>query len=363
MSEITQPLETKNNKKKIIIISSLLLILIIGVIFFIRSSQYETTDNAQIDADVISVKTSVSGYIKSILFKDNQTVNKGDTLFILDDVELKAKVAQAEAALANAHANLIASISNVKVSSQNASAVSLSSNSILQNITAASSKLKKAKEDLNRTKNLFDVQAATTSDLENAKTNLDVTQAQYDATLNQFQSSSAQSKGALAQVSSQQALIKLSEAMVSQREAELKLAKNQLSYATIIAPCNGVVSRRSVEEGQFVSIGTPFCSIINYENIWISANFKETQINKLYIGQEVDIKIDAYPSIKLKGNIQSFIGATGSKFSLLPPDNSTGNFVKIVQRVPLKIVLTEIDSTQKNLLFPGLSAFVSVHLK
>ncbi|MCX8487241.1 MAG: HlyD family secretion protein, partial [Crocinitomicaceae bacterium] len=134
----------------------------------------------------------------------------------------------------------------------------------------------------------------------------------------------------------------------------------QLEYTKIKAPCDGLVSKRSVDDGQFITTGSPVCSEIDNQHLWITANFKETQVNRLRPGQAVEVSIDAYPSLHLTGKVESFIGATGAKFSLLPPDNSTGNFVKIVQRVPVRISLNSLSKKQTGLLFPGLSAFVSV---
>ena len=128
-------------------------------------------------------------------------------------------------------------------------------------------------------------------------------------------------------------------------------------------PSDGIVSRRGVEVGRYFSVGQPLCSTIDNTTLWISANFKETQVSKIRPGQSVDIKIDAYPDFKIQGKVESFIGATGAKFSLLPPDNSTGNFVKIVQRVPVKITIDHLTKEQAKILFPGLSAFVSVKVK
>jgi len=158
-------------------------------------------------------------------------------------------------------------------------------------------------------------------------------------------------------------LISLAEALVRQREAELILAQTQLGYATVTAPCDGIVSRRAVETGQYISIAQPMCSVIDNTHLWITANFKETQVSEIHPGQIVDIKIDAYPSIRMKGKVGSYVGATGAKFSLLPPDNSTGNFVKIVQRVPVRIDITSLSESDRKLLFPGLSAFVEVNVK
>ncbi len=354
----------KKSKKRLVIISSILgAILLIGVIYFVINANYESTDNAQLDADIVPIKASVSGYIKTLNFKDNEHVKKGQVLITIDDVDLKARLAQAQAALENAKANLLSVKSNANASNENANASSLNSFSVQQNIVSAKARLTKAEADFKRTENMFNAKAATQSQYDGAKADLDVATAQYDAAQNQFKSAAAQSQGIRSQAEAQQSQITLAEAMVKQREAELELAAKQLDYATIEAPCDGIATRRAVEAGQFITIAQPLCSVIDNTHLWITANFKETQVEDIKPGQTVDIKIDAFPNLKIKGVVQSYIGATGAKFSLLPPDNSTGNFVKIIQRVPVRIDLTEVPKESADMLYPGLSAFVEVKVK
>jgi membrane fusion protein (multidrug efflux system) len=355
--------EKKGNKKLIIIGAVLSTVLIIGIIYFIISANYESTDNAQIDADIVPIKSSVSGYIKAIKFKDNQQVKKGDTLVIIDDTDLKTRVAQSEAALENAKANLLSVKNNANASSENADASVLSSSSVKQNINSAKARLTKSQGDYKRVENMFAAKAATQAQLDAAKADLDVAQAQYDGAVSQFKSAAAQSEGVRSQAEGQKAQITLAEAMVKQREAELILAKTQLSYSIILSPCDGIATRRAVEVGQYITIAQPLCSAIDNSHLWVTANFKETQVKKIKIGQTVDVKIDAFPDIKITGKVESYIGATGAKFSLLPPDNSTGNFVKIVQRVPVRIELTEVPKESVNILYPGLSVFAEVNVK
>jgi membrane fusion protein (multidrug efflux system) len=210
--------------------------------------------------------------------------------------------------------------------------------------------------------NMFNAKAATQSQYDGARSDLAVAQAQYEAAVDQYKSATAQAHGVHSQAEAQQAQITLGQALVRQREAELILAQTQLGYATVSAPCDGIISKRAVEEGQYISIGAPLCSEIDKENFWVTANFKETQVERIKPGQEVTIKLDAYSGITLKGKVESFIGATGAKFSLLPPDNSTGNFVKVVQRIPVRIAVTEFPKESADMLFPGLSAFVEVRV-
>jgi membrane fusion protein (multidrug efflux system) len=345
------------------VIGGIIIAVVVGIVIFMIGGNTESTDNAQLDANIIPIRSSITGYVKEVLFEDNQEVKKGQLLVTIDDTEYKAKVAQAEAALENAKANLNAVKSNAMASNQNASAAMFTTESTQETINSAKARLNKAKEDNKRTKNMFAAKAATQSELDNSNAELEVAQAQYDAALKQLKVSQSQSAGVRSQAMGQVSLISLAEALIRQREAELKLALTQLDYATIEAPCDGIVSKRSIEVGQYVSTGQAVCSAIDNSSLWVSANFKETQLENMRIGQPVEIKVDAYPHIKLSGKLNSFVGATGAKFSLLPPDNATGNFVKIVQRVPVKITIYHLTKEEMKILFPGLSAYVSVKVK
>jgi membrane fusion protein (multidrug efflux system) len=351
----------KKSKKKLVIIGSILgTILTIAIIYFINAANYETTDNAQLDADIVPIKSSVSGYIKTIHFKDNEHVKKGQLLITIDDTDLKTKVAQAQAALENAKANLLSVKSNATAVSENADASTLNSSSVQQNINSAKAKLTKSQADFKRIENMFNAKATTQAQFDAAKADLDIFQAQYDGAVSQYKSATLQSQGIRSQAEAQKAQITLAEAIVNQRDAELTLAQTQLDNATIESPCDGIATKRAVEEGQYITIAQPLCSTIDNSHLWVTANFKETQVKKIKPGQKVEVKIDAFPDIKITGKVESFIGATGAKFSLLPPDNSTGNFVKIIQRVPIRIELTDYPKDRTDILFPGLSVFVEV---
>lgn len=354
----------KKGKKKLVILAGVLgTIATIAIIYFIIGANYESTDNAQLDADIVPIRSSVSGYVKTIHFKDNQTVKKGDLLITIDDTDLRTKVAQAEAALENAKANLLSVKSNATAVSENADASALSSTSVQQNIASAKAKLTKSESDFKRIENMFNAKAATQAQYDAAKADLDISKAQYEGALSQYKSAAAQSQGIRSQAEAQKAQVTLAEAIIKQREAELALANTQLDNATIEAPCDGIVTKRAIEQGQYITVAQPMCSEIDKSHFWVTANFKETQVKKLKPGQTVDIKVDAFPDLKITGKVDSYIGATGAKFSLLPPDNSTGNFVKIIQRVPVRIEIVDYPKEASDILFPGLSVFVEVNVK
>ena len=345
-------LSKKSKGKKIIFPVILALVLVLALIFTLREYYYfqshEVTDDAQIDADISPVIARVSGYVKEIRFADNQEINKGDTLVVLDDRDYSIKLQQAEAALASAKQSVTVSHSAVQ-ESQSAIATARA------NVEAAKVKVWKATEDYNRYKNLYDDHA--------------ITKAQYDAAKAEKESAEAALLVAQTQVpvvnkkvstNEQQTMVVASN--IAGRASDVAYAKLQLSYTAVIAPANGIASKRNIQLGQLVQSGQPMLAIVHNKGIYVTANFKETQMQDLRVGEKVDIQVDAYPDSAIKGTVASFAGATGAKFSLLPPDNATGNFVKVVQRVPVRIEL-EPNPALIERLRPGMSVKVVVHTK
>lgn len=358
MEEESKP---KKSATRLVIIGLVVAVaVIIGAIFMFSGPKYETTDNAQLDGDIYAIRAGLTGFAIDIRFTDNQVVKKGDTLIVYDTDELTAKVAQAQAALENARASLSVSRNTASAGSQNATASQKTAQANQQATATAKAKLNKAQLDLDRLNKLLAIKGATQEQLDNAQTNLEVAQSEYNRTLDQEQSSLASSQGAKSQANANVSQIGLSNTQIAQREAELKLAQKQLTYAYVLAPCNGIVTKRTFNEGQYVTVGQSLCVVVNTDKYWVSANFKETQIYQMKVGSAVEIELDSYEDLKLSGKIESFGGATGAKFSLLPPDNATGNFIKITQRVPVRISIAHFPEGKKQEVFPGLSAFVKV---
>ena len=350
------------NSKKIIIIASIALVVlaIVGGIY-ISTKGHEKTDNAQIDASIIPVRSIVSGFVIKVNFHDNQTVKQGDTLALIDPTDYLAKVAQAEAALESAKAQSSATHSGASAAGDNAEASNASRAAAEANIRAAQARTEKASRDQDRAERLLKANAITQQQYDAYHAEFLTAKAQETAVIKQSEASKFQSSGAKMQANAQSSQVNLANAVIKQREAELALAKSQLANTVIKAPCNGIVSKKAVEVGQYLQISTAVCSCVDTDNFWVSANFKETQISKMKIGNTVAIKIDAFEDMPLEGSLESFGGATGAKFSLLPADNSTGNFVKITQRVPVRIKLNKLSDEQKTRLVPGLSVNVDVH--
>jgi membrane fusion protein (multidrug efflux system) len=353
---------TKNKRIKIIAtVASVIIAIVLYV--WISAMGHQKTDNAQIDATITPVRAIVQGFVVKVNFTDNQMVKKGDVLIEIDNKDYIAKVTQAEAALESAKAQLEIAKSGATTADMNAAASSLNSQAAKDNIATAQARYTKNEKEMNRIDKMLKDGASTQQQYESIKAEFETSKAQLDMLKKQYEASSSQASGAQSQAEGQKSQIVLAQAMVKQREAELQLAQTQFDNTLIKAPFDGIISKKSIEVGQYLQVGVPVCSAVDYTNLWVSANFKETQIEEMRPEQLVDIKIDAFPHAHIQGKLQSFGGATGAKFSLLPPDNATGNFVKITQRVPVKILITEYPKELTGLLLPGLSAAVDIHTK
>lgn len=333
-----------------------------AVVLWVRSMGRESTDNAQLDGNIVPVRASVAGYVQEVRFTDNQIVRKGDTLVIVQHADYAAMVAQSEAALENAKAMLEAARSGFSTADLNANASSLSSLAVRESVTTAETRLWKAQKELDRVSAMAKDDAATPQQLDAMQAEVDMAKAQLEMAKKQAGAAQAQAGGARSQAQAQQAQIALAEAMVKQREAEVQLARIKLGNTVLTAPFDGVISKKAVEAGQYVAIGAPVCSAVDVKHLWVTANFKETQLTDLRPGQPVDVRVDAFPALKLHGHVSSLGGATGARFSLLPPDNATGNFVKVTQRLSVRIDLDPVDDPAVYLA-PGLSANVTVTTK
>src|SRR5690349_6290837 len=309
---------------------------------------HETTDNAQVETQITPVLTRVSGYVKSIAVSDYDSVKGGQLLVELDDEELQTQLVQMEADYQAAEADLL----NAKATLHNTD-VSLSVNK--GNINLNQVKLQQAQEDYERNQKLFADQAITKKQLDDSRYAL-------EAAKQQVNNSNSDYNAADSRIAISEAAIKKAEAALAVKKAAIEQQKLKISYTKIYAPQAGKIGKKNVTVGQYVQAGTPLFSIVNDTTYWIVANFKETQIEKFHDGMPVNIELDAYPDVKLTGTIESLSEATGAKFSLLPPDNASGNFVKVTQRVPVKIAINDIDK-YRNILRAGLSTYISVSTK
>jgi membrane fusion protein (multidrug efflux system) len=359
---------SKGNRKALFVVVIILMASAgAGVFYWIRNAAYETTDDAQIKGNIYSVRGGVTAYLNKICFRDNQRVEKGDTLFVFDTAFLVARVMQARAALQNARAGLsisdIQSLSNL----QHADASLQTALSGKDAIASANAQLTKAQNDFSRDEELLKINAITQVQYDGDKATLEQARASYIQSVHQQRAASLTSTGLKSQAEAAHHQITAAMALVEEREAALQLAEEELSHAFVLAPCTGIVTKRSVDESQYVLAGQSLCTVVDEQHLWITANFKETQLRKIKPGQSVNIRVDAYPGLELKGKVQSLGGATGDAFSLIPPDNATGNFIKVTQRFPARIQITSFSEANNKpdgqidfTLFPGLSAFVKV---
>ncbi|TNE37199.1 HlyD family secretion protein, partial [bacterium] len=308
---------------------------------------YETTDDAQLDTDMSSVSARVPGYVAMVYFTDNQNVKKGDTLIVLDDRDLALKEEQAEAALENAKAML-------EVTKENSLSVQAGGVKSTFKIEELKILLDNAQKDYDRYQKMYSNGSVTQQQFEKVATHKEALKKQVDAALQIQNESNARTDASKEQIN-------VAEIMVKQRKIDLDIAKLNHSYAFITAPFDGVVSKKNAVIGQLIQAGQSLCSIIALQNIWVIANFKETQIDKMKAGMKVEVSVDAFPERKLTAKIASFSSATGSKFSLIPPDNASGNYVKVVQRIPVKIEFDKKDNMITDLK-PGMSVFVKIIL-
>jgi membrane fusion protein, multidrug efflux system len=342
---------TQKKPRKLVFPIILGLVLVGALIFTVKEyvflQSHEQTDDAQVDGDISPVIARVSGYVMEIRFKDNQYVHAGDTLVVLDDRDYKIKLDQATAAQTAAQKN---------VAAQGAQIAESQSNIAVQkaNIEQAQVRLWKATQDYDRYKNLYDDHAITKAQLDEVTADRDGAQAALDAAKSQVPVIDKR-------INTSREQTVATGAVIDSRKADVEYAQLQLSYTVITAPASGIISKRNIQLGQLVQAGSPLFSVV-HEDIYITANFKETQLSDIRLGQKVDIRVDAFDKQVIPGTIESFSGATGAKFSLLPPDNATGNFVKVVQRVPVRIHI-DADTSVLNKMRPGMSVDVTVHTK
>lgn len=334
----------ESTKKKSYIVPIILGIVIVALgIFGVKEISYmlknEDTDNSQIECNISPIVPKINGYVEALYIKENQYVKKGDTLVKIDDRDLRIKVKQAEINLAAAIANKNIAESNAATSKVTAKGYKQSKALSETNFEASKIKVWQAQQEYNRIKKLFDLESATAQQLDNAKAMLESAEKAQQAAANQISIANDQAAASVSTSETTEKNTDLAAITIEQRRQELDMAKLQLSYATIVAPTDGYVSKKNVQLGQLVSPGQNLFAIVDESEIWVMANFKETQIEKMKVGQNVKIEVDAYPDVVFMGKIESLAAATGSKFSLLPPDNATGNFVKVVQRIPVKIIL------------------------
>lgn len=319
------------NKKRAISNFFILLVLAVGISWvcgkFIHLGNVEYTDNAQVKQHLTPVSTRVQGFIKKICFEEYQTVKKGDTLAIIEDTEYRLKVAQAEADYRNALAGKSAMYTTINTTQNNILVTDAA-------IDEQRVRLKNAETDYKRYQELLKEEAVTPQQFDRVKTDYEATQARYEQLMRQKQSTLLQKQEQTQRLEQNESAIKLA-------EAALNLAKLNLSYTVILATTDGVTGRKDIHEGELVQPGQALVTLVDGTEKWVIANYKETQTTDMHRNQLVEVKVDAIPGVKFEGRIASISDATGASYSLIPQNNSPGNFVKVEQRIPVRIEFTQ----------------------
>jgi membrane fusion protein (multidrug efflux system) len=388
------PPPKKNNRRRIALVAAVV-VAAGGSWYFIHNRGLERTDNAQIDADVVLVPARISGTVARIHFVENQKVKAGDLLAELDDAAARARLAEADAALTAATAQAEAADADAQVTATNAlsgrslAAAGLDSASVGAAASAEQiregeaqlhslqSSLAQAQSDRERARHLFETGAIPKIQLEQADTAYSVTLSNRDAaqarlmalrlSVGQAKSHVAEASARVRQSSNGPALVRQAQARAQAAHAQVdtaraarELAALDLSYTKILAPHDGVASKKSINEGQTVSPGQPIVQLVT-PTVWVTANFKETQVGHMRVGQPAHFTVDAYPGVELSGQLESLSGATGSRFTLLPPDNATGNYTKVVQRMPVRVSVKDVPANVA--LRPGMSVELTVNTR
>ena len=318
------------------------------VCLFLDYNAHETSNDAQIEQYISPVNLRASGYVAKVCFKEHEEVHKGDTLLVLDDREYRIRLMEAEAALKDAKAGANVIDATQQTTQTSASVYSAS-------IDEIEVRLAKLAKDCERYRNLVEKKAATPIQLEQLEV-------EYAATKKKLESVKRQQAAAYKGVNEVVTRKQNVAAAIQRAEAAVEMAKLNLSYCVVVAPCDGKLGRRTLEEGQMVSAGTTITYILPNAQKWVIANYKETQVENLYVGQKVRMTVDAISNKEFEGTVTAISGATGSKYSLVPTDNSAGNFVKIQQRVPVRIEFVGISKEDNEKLAAGMMVVVKAQL-
>lgn len=295
--------------------------------YFWKYVHYEITNDAMVDQYIAPINIRIPGYIRKVRFTEHQYVHAGDTLLLLDDREYHIKMKDAEAALMDAQGSKEVLNSGIQTSQVNIAVQNA-------NIAETLARLNQQETELHRYARLLQKQAVSQQDYEQAKATFESTKARYEALIQQ-------KEAARSQFSETSKRSTNAEATILRKEADLEMARLNLSYTVVTAPYDGYMGRRTLEPGQFVQGGQTLSYIVRGNDKWVTANYKETQIAHIYIGQEVRVKVDAFSGRIFHGTVTAISEATGSKYSLVPTDNSAGNFVKVQQRIPVRIDLND----------------------
>ena len=344
-------------------VALILIIVVLGQRWWWWHGHVET-DNAQIEGHIVPISARVPGYVLNVKAVDNVRAERDSVLVALDTRDYAVRQTQADAdyrqalAAAGSSAQPGQAMAQISAAQANASAAGAQTGAIEAQIVEARANVDKAARDLTRTQELAEKKMISQAQLDAAETTVKAAAARVSALTAQLRTVQESAQAAGQQVGVSTAGLKVAEARVMATEAELQLARNQLADTTVKAPVSGIVSKKAVEPGQMISAGQTLMYLVPTDDLWVTANLKETEVKQVAPGQTVEVEVDAYPGLRLAGHVDSFSPATGARFALLPPDNATGNFTKVVQRVPVKIALEKLPAEHP--LRPGMSVSVTI---
>lgn len=332
----------------VIVVGALLLAW--GVKRYIYGRSHESTDNAQVDGHITPIAPKLPAFVSRVLVDDNTHVREGDTLVVLDDRDVRVRLEQALADLATARA--AAGVKGVGQAEAMLSSTRSSAEGAQASVMAAAAVARQADSDLVRYRTLAAKQIISAQRLDAAEAAAQSAHANLDAAQRQAAAGGSNVTAAAANV-------RAADAKLVAAQAAVDNARLQLSYTVITAPASGIVARRSVEPGELVQVGQQLMAVVPDTGVWVTANLKETQLENVTPGDSARFSVDAYPGITFRGVVQSLSPATGARFALLPPDNATGNFTKVVQRVPVRIAVSD-PAAADHPLRPGMSVEVTI---
>jgi len=410
MAEVQANTKSKNVLGRIFVVIVVLSLITGGYLFWLHLSKFESTDDAQVDGQIYAISARINGHVIEVKVDDEQQVKAGDVLVVLDPKDYEVAVAKARADLADAVATYQSSRTDVPITSVNTRSTLTNANSARldasagvsgaerqlgaararlataqANVRVAQANFTKASQDVERYKQLVSKDeiskqqydqavaamdaARATLDAQNAQVNeaaqnIQVAEKNVEQAQTRVEQADAQIQAALTgpqQVKVQEARAQSAAAKVEEQKALLDQAELNLKYTTIVAPVDGIVGKKNVADGQNIAAGQELMAVVPLEGLWITANFKETQLEKMRVGQTVKIAVDAY-NREYTGKVQRISGASGARFSLLPPENATGNYVKVVQRIPVRIAL-DPGQDSDHLLRQGMSVTPTVQLQ
>ena len=331
---------------------------------YIHSLSHETTDDAQVVKNMNPIIPRIVGYVTKVYVKDNEFVKKGDTLFTIDNKDYLVKVEEAKANLVAAEGNFEVSKADVGSAMANISVSDANVQAATSTIETAKIKLWRATNDFERYDNLYKNKSITKQQYEQALAAKQEAENQLKIIKQQQSVSNFQKNAVISRSNVSNKQTEVAAANIKRAKAVLDAANLNLQYTVVTAAIDGQISTIAIQPGQLVQAGQSLFYIINNQEVWVVANFKETQLSEMKMGQKVILKVDAFPDTDFEGEVTSFSPATGSRFSLLPPDNATGNFVKTIQRLPVKINLTKNNQADKvTFLRSGMNVDVDVILK